>query len=253
MKATYLLPLCVLCAAPIAHAADNQQANNPQNKTQKPWQGSAELGLISTTGDSDTTNLNTKLNIVQQLTSWRNTYTLTSLYAKSDGNKTSEQYKATEQSDYIFNDHQFWYVRGAYDKNLFSGYQYQASTSTGYGNRFLQEKDGSYLEVSAGVGYRSYKIDENNTTDESQNTPIVRVSMTYNKQLSKTALFKQELSTEVGTDNGTAVNESITSLQANIVGNLAMKLSYTVDYASKVPTGTAHTDTETSVSVLYSF
>ncbi|MEL0635384.1 MULTISPECIES: DUF481 domain-containing protein [Marinomonas] len=248
MKAKYHLPLLAILATQMAYAD-----TNPQNKTQKPWQGSAELGMILTTGNSQTTNINSKLNIVQQLKKWRNTYTFSSIYADSDDTKTEEQYRGTVQGDYIFNDHQFWYVRGAYDKNLFSGYEYQSSTSTGYGNRFWQEDDGSYLEASVGLGYRNNIIDENNTTDDSERTPITRFSATYEKNLSKTSLFRQELNTEIGTEHGSSITESVSSLQANIVDNLAMKVSYRIKYSSEVPADTENTDTETTVSMLYSF
>lgn len=248
MKAKYHFPLLAILAAQMAYAD-----TNPQNKTQKPWQGSAELGMILTTGNSQTTNINSKLNIVQQLKKWRNTYTFSSIYADSDDTKTEEKYRGTVQGDYIFNDHQFWYVRGAYDKNLFSGYEYQSSTSTGYGNRFWQEDDGSYLEASVGLGYRNNIIDENNTTDDSEHTPITRFSATYEKNLSKTSLFRQELNTEIGTEHGSSITESVSSLQANIVDNLAMKVSYRIKYSSEVPADTENTDTETTVSMLYSF
>ncbi|MGB7389760.1 DUF481 domain-containing protein [Marinomonas sp.] len=257
MKARYHLPFIALLATQAVHAAENEttpaKKTNPQNKTQKPWQGSVELGVILTTGNSDTTNINSKFNVVQQLETWRNTYTFTSLYANSDDTKTEEQYRGAIQSDYIFNDHQFWYIRGAYDKNLFSGYDYQSSASTGYGNRFWQEEDGSYLEGSVGGGYRNNKIDEDNTTDDSERIPIVRFSGTYEKHLSTTSLFKQELNTEIGTENGSSITESVSSLQANVVDNLAMKVSYRVKYSSDVPADTEKTDTETTVSMLYSF
>lgn len=249
MKNRYQLPLLAIFATQLAYAADT----NPQNKSDKSWQGSAELGVLLTSGNSDTTNLNSKFNVTQQLKTWRNTYTFASIYAESDDIKTEEQYRSSIQADYIFNDRQFWYLRGAYNKDLFSGYEYQSSASTGYGNRFWQEEDGSYLEASVGAGYRNNKIDEDYTTDSSERTPIARFSATYEEHLSKTSLFKQELNSEISTENGSAISESISSLQANIVDNLAMKLSYRVKHSTDVPVDTKKISTETSVSVLYSF
>lgn len=257
MKIKYHLSIVAMLATQVAYADDApptpEKKTNAQNTTQEAWQGSVEFGVIATTGNSDTTNLNGKLNLVQQLESWRNTYTLTSISADSDNEKTEEHYRGTVQGDYIINDRQFWYVRGSYDKDLFSGYEYQSSASTGYGNRFWQEDDGSYLEASAGLGYRVNRIDDDNTTEDSESTPIVRFSATYEKHLSTSSIFKQVLSTEIGTDNANSITESVTSLQANIIDDLAMKLSYRVEYSSDVPSGTERMDTETTVSVLYSF
>jgi len=54
-------------------------------------------------------------------------------------------------------------------------------------------------------------------------------------------------------DDSSTISESLTAIKANLIGNLAMKLSYRVKHESKVPAGTAKTDTETALSLLYGF
>lgn len=221
------------------------------NKDQ--WSGSAELGMVLTSGNTDTQNLNGALNLTQESLKWRTDYSLKSLYSSSDDDTTAEHYKGAVQANYKFDTEQFWYVRGSYEEDRFSGYRSKGSGSTGYGNRFWQHEDGSYLEASVGVGYRDFAIEKNSEDGESDRGSFVRLAGTYEKHFTPTSLFRQELNSEISTSGGNTVNESISSIQANIVDNLAMKLSYKVEYTSDVPSDTDTTDTETTASVLYSF
>lgn len=59
------------------------------------------------------------------------------------------------------------------------------------------------------------------------------------------------MASDIGSD--TTITRAVTALQADIVGNLAMKLSYTVEHTSQVPVGVEKTDTETAASLVYSF
>jgi putative salt-induced outer membrane protein YdiY len=80
---------------------------------------------------------------------------------------------------------------------------------------------------------------------------ILRASTKYQWLISENATFEQELSTEVGEDK--TVSRSTTALKSTIIGALAMKLSYSVRYTDNVPPGTKHADTETAVTLVYSF
>lgn len=249
MKKALLTPFVVACfTTPLTYAADNDLDSNASN-----WSGSAELGVVSTSGNSDTDNLNGAINFTQETVQWRTDYSLSSLYSSSDSETTAERYTGSVQANYKFDTQQFWYVRGAYEKDRFSGYRSKGSTSTGYGNRFWQQADGSFLEASFGVGYRDFAIDRDSVDGESDRGSFVRLAGTYENHFTPTSLFRQELNSEISTSGGNTVNESISSIQASIVDNLAMKLSYKVKYTSDVPSDTDTTDTETTASVLYSF
>jgi putative salt-induced outer membrane protein YdiY len=75
----------------------------------------------------------------------------------------------------------------------------------------------------------------------------------FDYALSKSALFRQKLSTEVGLDEHNTISQSETALQATIVGTLSMKAAFRVKHVSDAPEGTEKTDTETSLSLLYGF
>ncbi len=248
MKRILSLSILSCLAAPALYAAD-EASNSP-----KPISGSAELGYIATSGNSDTNNLNGRVGVTQESSQWRTNYSFSSLYSSADSDTTAEKYAGIIQSDYKFNTEEFWFVRGAYERDRFSGYRHQGSTSTGYGNRFWQHNDGTYLEASVGVGYRDYGVDRDiNPEGTSDRGSFVRVAATYENALTANSLFRQDLTSEISTSGGSTVNESVSAIQANVLQNLAMKLAYRVKYTSDVPENTENTDTETTASVLYSF
>ncbi|EKE67774.1 DUF481 domain-containing protein [Gallaecimonas xiamenensis] len=245
----YSLPMLALLAAQAAYADDAAGAPDKKN-----WKGEAELGVLVTSGNSDSTNVKGRLNVTQDLESWRNNYQLESLYTESDDETTAERYRGSIQGDYKIDDKQFWFVRGSYEDDRFSGYDFQASTSTGYGNRFWELEDGSFFDASAGLGYRYNKLQERNDDgDSAEKEAIARLAAKFEYKLSENSLFRQELNSEIGLDESNTITESVTSLQANVMGNLAMKISYRVKYTSKVPDDTEKTDTETSFTILYTF
>jgi putative salt-induced outer membrane protein YdiY len=75
--------------------------------------------------------------------------------------------------------------------------------------------------------------------------------MDYTFQLSETAEFKQLFGVESGSNN--TYTESVTSLSADVWGDLAIVLSYTIKRNSDVPVGTVKKDTFTSIALEYSF
>ncbi|WKE65130.1 DUF481 domain-containing protein [Gallaecimonas kandeliae] len=245
----YSLPMLAMLAAQAAYADDAAGAAEKKN-----WKGEAELGVLVTTGNSESTNVKGRLNVTQDLDKWRNNYQLESLYTKSDGDTTAEKYRAAAQGDYKIDKKQFWFVRGSYDDDRFSGYDYQLSTSTGYGNRFWETDEGSFFEASGGLGYRYNRFNEADVNgDMSEQTAIARLAAKFEYKLSATSLFRQELNSEIGLSQSNAITESVTSLQANVMGNLAMKVSFRVKYSSNAPDDAKSTDTETSFTLLYGF
>ncbi|MEQ5835230.1 DUF481 domain-containing protein [Marinobacter sp. NFXS9] len=245
-----LLATVVASASPIALAED----------AGVPWKGEGEVGVLITEGNSKSTNINARLALKHEVEKWRNTMELRSVYAEAEDDETgedettSEKYNAQAETNYKFDERQFWFLRGAYEDDRFSGYDFQSSASTGYGNRVWEQGEKSFLELKAGAGYRYNQLQEpDENGDDSEKGTILRFAGAFNYALSENALFIQELSTEVGVQDGKATSESLTALQANVVGNLSMKLGYRVKHESEVPPGTEKTDTEISLALLYGF
>ncbi|SDW17377.1 DUF481 domain-containing protein [Marinobacter mobilis] len=242
MQKTIVAVTTVLLGAPLAWA------ETPE------WQGEVELGLLITTGNTEETNVNSRLAFQQEIVRWRNSGEFSSLYSEADGATSAEKYRAFLESDFKFNDRQYWFLRGAYEDDRFSGYDFESSITTGYGHRVWQGGERSFLDLSAGAGYRYNRFDEpDENGHRKENESIARLAGQFDYELSETALFRQKLSSEIGLEDGHTISESETSLQATVVDSLSMKVSYRVKHLSDPPAASERTDTETALTLLYGF
>jgi putative salt-induced outer membrane protein YdiY len=214
------------------------------------WSGSAELGYVSTTGNTETTNIKGRANTLWQGVIWSNDTRLEFLNLEEDGERSAGKFLITNKTDRILTEKSYLFIFESYEEDRFSGFEYQTSISAGYG-RNLIKNDTMTLDVEAGPGYRISKYDEKIEGESKENEAIIRLYGNYVWALSDNAEFQQELTVEGGSKN--TISKSITSLKTTIVGELAMKLSYTVKHTEEVPVGTENSDTETTVTIMYSF
>lgn len=235
--------IIAISAAPLAYG---QEAKN--------WEGEAELGVLMTSGNTEETNVNSRLGLVHEIVDWRNIAEFSSNYSEAEDKTTAERYRAALESNYKFDESQYWFLRGTYEKDRFTGYDFESTATTGYGNRIWQRGERSFLDLSAGAGYRFNKLEVMNADGEDEEKEaIARLAAQFDYALSENALFQQKLSTEIGLDENNVISQSETAIKANILGNLSMKAAYRVKHVSDAPAGTDSTDTETSISLLYGF
>lgn len=234
--------LAAMLATPLAMA---QEGN---------YEGEAELGVLITSGNSEETSINSRLAGKYEGAIWRNTASFRSAYSEAEDETTAEKYRADAEGNYKFDDQQYWFLRGSYDDDRFSGYEYQSSVTTGYGNRVWNAGERSFLDLSIGAGYRYNRLDvadEDGERDEDE--AIGRLAGQFDYALSENALFRQKLSTEIGLEDGESISESETAIQASLAGSLSLKAAYRVKHVSDAPASSEKTDTETSLTLLYGF
>jgi putative salt-induced outer membrane protein YdiY len=237
--------VAAITVSPLAQGQENDNDN---------WEGEAELGVLITSGNTEETIVNSRLGLKHEEGRWRNLGEFSSTYSESKEATTAEQYEAMAETNYRFHEQNFWFVRGEYEDDRFSGYDFESSATTGYGNRVWKRGKRSFLDLSVGAGYRYNKLEMTNAEGEdAEKEAIARLAAKFDYALSDNALFRQKLSTEIGMDESNRITESETSLRANVVGNLSMKAAFRVKHVSKVPANTEKTDTETSLSLLYGF
>ena len=254
MKLSAILLATTLSAAlsTVAIAAETPASEEQPSK----WSGSAELGYVSTSGNSEDTNIKGRFDAEREVEQWRFTTHFDSLNSKSDDERTAEKYYVTNRIAYKFNQNDYAFVYQSYDNDQFSGFDYQATIAAGYGRRILLPPPMTW-DIEVGPGYRYSKLDDSSTNislgrdGETTDELILRLYTQYTWELSDTSTFQQTLNVESGKE--TTISKSVTSLKVTVVGALAMKLSYTIKYTDEVPKGTKHADTETAVTLLYEF
>jgi len=220
-----------------------------------PWTTKAELGYVVTSGNSETSTINARIDATHETKgeSWRHNLRAEAFGAKTTDTTTgietasAERYQLSGKSDYKFNETDYAFILLNYDKDRFSGFDYQATLAAGYGKRILNDQDMT-LDIDIGPGVRSVKDSISQQTDSEG---LLRLGAKYVWKISDNSTFSEELTSDVASN--LTVTKSVTALSANINSSLAMKLTLTVKNNSEVPAGKEKTDTETAVTLVYSF
>jgi len=210
------------------------------------WGGEAELGLVTTSGNTETTTANFKSKLENNREQWHHLFTFETLHSSSEENNTAERYLLTAQSDYKINDISYAFGRFSYEDDRFSGFEYRATETLGYGRHIIREKTLKF-DVEGGPGVRQSKPEIGSSDSEA----ILYLSGKLKWDVSETSVFTQNLFSEIGED--VTATKSVTGLKTQINGDLAMKATYTVKQLSEVPVGIDKTDTETAITLVYSF
>jgi len=243
----YLSILLLSMVATVANAEEKKEADA------SPWKIEAELGYVNTTGNTETTSTKGVFDAVYEVEKWRH-----KLHAEAFGQETqdettkesvvsAERYQLLGKSDYKFTERDYAFALADLKKDRFSGFEYEHVFALGYGRK-VTKRENMELDIEAGPGLRVYKADN---APESEDEAVLRLSADYWWQFTQSAKFTQKLKTDIGEEF--TASESVTGLQAAINSTLALKVTYTVRHKSKVPVDTEKTDTETAVTLVYSF
>lgn len=210
------------------------------------WKGNVELGVVNTTGNTETQTINAKAKGELDQEVWRHTVTFESLTSSDQNVATAERYVLNGQSDYKIGKHNYLFVMLNYEDDRFSGYDYRVTEALGYGRRVLNQPDMT-LDLEIGPGARQSELESGGSEDE----VTLRGAAKFAWKLSDTSSLTEDLSVDAGEDS--TITKSVTALTAQINGSLATKVTYTVKNTSEVPVGVEKTDTETAVTLVYSF
>ncbi len=235
------LLIIILFIPLVSNAADNDEED------QGVWKGEGELGFTSTSGNTDSENLNARLGVAREEGKWKHAADLRAIKNTTEDETTADSLVFREKSEYKLGEKSYAFGQLRYEDDEFSGYDYQTSISFGLGSRYI-ENEQHLLDASIGLGYRSIK---DSATGESEEDAIITGEVIYAYKISETATFTQTFFVESGDEN--THSESDTGLKTQIAGNLASKIGYLVKHNSDVPPGIDKTDEIISVSLVYSF
>lgn len=213
-----------------------------------------EFGFILTSGNTEATSLSAGLKGAQELQQWSNEYILEALYKQdevSDGENstetTAQKFFISAQGNYkLNNENQRLFAFASYEDDRFSNFDYQATVALGW-NHLLIDDDKQSFNYSIGPGYAfAQGID-----GENLDSIVIRGALDYSYVLSDNAKLTQQVSTEYGETN--TKTRSKTSVSAKLANGLSMKVSLKLDHNSEVDQDRENLDTETSVTLVYTF
>ena len=210
------------------------------------WSGYADLGYASSSGNSETKHLDAALGLQYASAPWTHSLDLAALEGSESGRTNAQRYEIEAKSKYALSDISYLFGDLIHERDEFGGVKKRSVQTVGYG-RELFNTDIHSLEAELGVGARQSELQDGSQEDEA----ILRLAVDYERQISESAKFDQNLLVEAGQEN--TYVESISALKLRINGNLYAKLAYTVKHNDSVPAGLENTDTYTSVNLSYEF
>ena len=242
-----LLTVSLLLLQTIVHAAEAKApADESKDKKEKHWKIEAELGLISTSGNTDTQTVNAKLAVEYEKGDWRHLFRTETLRSKDSGVETANRDLALYRARYQLYDYNYLFGLLRYESDIFAGYDERYTEVAGYGHQ-LYNLEVFKWDIEAGLGASQTNNTDNTSIDEG----IVRLATDLIWNFTETSSFGQEIFVESGNTNTST--EATSALKVKINSVLAMKLTYKIKNNSDVPPGIKHTDTQSSVTLVYDF
>jgi putative salt-induced outer membrane protein len=221
------------------------------------WSGKGEAGMVIASGNTETETANLKLQLANEVDKWKHQFGAAALYASSDPEGTTAQrWEVSEQSDYNYSPRDFWFGAARYEDDRFSGFNYQATVSAGYGRKFI-DTDVTKFTGTAGLGYKFFEtqdvLDEVTgvllVPGESDSQVVFRGTLDYDHSFTATTSLLDKFIVEAGSDN-TFVQNDI-ALQVKMTDVLALAVGYSVRHNTDPPFGFEKTDTLTTINLVY--
>lgn len=220
------------------------------------WFTSAELGAITTTGNTTGTSVTGKIDARQELSNWSNEYIFSGYFKEDDvlnadgthtKTRSAERYSVSAKAAYkLLDDGNRAFVLGSHVADKFGAYTRYSTLAIGYGTQVLKREDKS-VDVEIGPGY----FQGENAAGGQESGMTVHGAAQLRWRVSPLAQFAQTVNVERGTSNVHTVAE--TSLSTKINDTMQMKAAFSARSDSNVPADKKNTDTQTSLTLVYSF
>lgn len=219
----------------------------------EPWSGDVGVGYLATSGNSESSSINGKFELVYTAKRWRNTLNAAATQsaqedeATGETRRSAERYTAGDKADFNFTERDYAFLALEFEKDLVGPVRERTSETAGYGRKILTGP-AHLLEAELGAGARQT---EDQGTQETHSDAIGRARVAYKWNFSETSYLGETVKVESGESNTST--ESVTELRVSLVGTLFALGSYTVRSNSDVPPGTKKTDTITALSLGWTF
>jgi len=210
------------------------------------WRGKGEIGATRSTGNSSELGVTAALILERRGVDWRHKLRARADYKRTEGQTTKEQFLFAYEPSYTISDGFFAYGLSQYEHDKFQGYSSRISLSGGLGYRVI-DRDGMHLSVKAGPAWRRTSL----VADGSESTLAGLAALDFDWLFAENLKLTQEASAYVQSSNSSF--NSTTGLEAKINGNLAARISYSVEHDTDPPAGAVKTETLSRVTLIYDF
>jgi putative salt-induced outer membrane protein YdiY len=229
---------------------------------------SAELGALFKSGDTKSTDVKIGFDANYEKGLWRSAISFDALTSKTEiadangdmsSQTTDQKWKLVGQTNYTIGAKKTNYVYGnaSYDDNRFGGFESQSSISAGWGRRWYKSKNATF-DADIGPGYKKDVVrleDENgNEYTDNKSAFIIQAQATYTRNLNDHVKFKQLFVAKYATKSGENSNyQAESSITTKLISTLQLKVSFKIDHNTDVADGKENTNTQTALTLVYSF
>jgi putative salt-induced outer membrane protein YdiY len=266
----FALALVAAHGAATAAALDGPDAINvhapltvagPDQLPEGGWFTSAELGAITTSGNTTGTSVTGKIHARHETSNWANEYIASGFFKEDlvtseDGSshrqRSAQRYMLSAKAAFkLLGEGKRAIVLGSHVDDRFGAYTRYSSLSVGHGSQWYKDENKT-LDVEIGPGYfHGVRALNEAAIEESESGFTIRGATQFKWAVSPSAAFVQTMSVERGTSNTHSIAE--TSLATKINSTMQLKAGFSARNDTNVPTGKKKTDTQTSLTMVYSF
>lgn len=246
-------PVCLILLA-LCRVSQAQPASQANDSV---WGGTGELGYADTSGNSNSQNVNAKLQLKQENEYWRNQLYLSALRNSNNHDTSANRYEGGLSVGYKLDARSYVVNTLRYDHDQFATNLWQASYAIGYGYVALKNRRNE-LSFEIGPGFQRYE--QIRTTNDNgrartmyppKNQAILRALINYSYRFSNNAALEETFLTESGAkqyyQNDLALNIALTK-------KFGLKVNYEVRYNSNVSSNqTRHMDRQLTTNLAYNF
>jgi len=217
--------------------------------------GRGEIGAVLASGNTQSRSGNVKISVDLEADKWSHKAGFAGVYVSNDLGTTAQRWEVFEQSNYQFDPHVFWFGGLRYEDDRFSGFDYQATVSTGLGRNFI-DTEPTKLSAQLGVGYKNSSTRQTFDPATGLLVPAVRNSTIaaignaeYRHALNAATSLRDKLTIESTSSNTFLQNE--VGLEVKMTVKLALAVSFAVRHNTDPPEAFKKTDTLTTVNIVY--
>ncbi|MDP7591332.1 MAG: DUF481 domain-containing protein [Litorilituus sp.] len=227
--------------------------------------GSAELGFLYKTGNSNSGDFKSGLDLNFEHGQWRSLLNVDLLIKKSDVQdstgkshfKTTDQkWGFSSQTNYSLASGEKNYIYGNiwFEESEFNSFINQSSISSGWGRHWYKTNQAS-LWADIGPGYKRDILKATTTSPlKTEDSWIIQLQALYVRKLGSHVEFKQILTAKHAVrarDN--SIYKAETTVTTKLISTLQLKFTFTIDYNTEVEENRENLDTQTAATLVYSF
>jgi putative salt-induced outer membrane protein len=224
--------------------------DEPAAEEKGPWSGEISLGYLSSRGNTDSSSGTASLRVGYDINAWHHALRGKAFGSSENDQTTAENYQAGWKSSYDFTKHNYGFGALDWNKNRFSGYPQQSFATVGYGRRVL-DSEKFVMNLEIGAGYAKQKKQVTVDTTENDDGAVGTLGGDFLWNFSESAAFEQTLYAFVASAN--TYWQSVSKVRANLIGSVALGVSYTLQGNSDVAPGVDKVDSFTAITLDYAF